>query len=106
MLLENQHESTSTFMGWKTIYFAKIEEVAQWLRTLADLPEEQSSVPSTMSGSSPPPVTPAPRDQAPSSGLCAQLHTCVTLRNTHKHINKNTSFKLILLVLITIILVG
>lgn len=48
---------------------------AQQLRALAAAAEDFGSIPEPMLGSTQPPVTPAPGNLIPSSGLLGQIHT-------------------------------
>jgi hypothetical protein len=55
-----------------------------------------SEAPSTHDGDSPPPVTPAPEDPAPSSDI--HRYTYIQSNNIQKHINENKNlFKIILM---------
>jgi imidazoleglycerol phosphate synthase glutamine amidotransferase subunit HisH len=77
------------------IFLSVVGEMAQWLRALAVLPEDLSSVPSTHDGSQPS-VTPVlGGNLMPSSGLhghCMHIvHNYTSRHNTHTH--KNQSLK-------------
>lgn len=60
--------------------------MVQQLRTIAALPEDPCQFLALTLGSLQLPVTPNPRDSAPSSGLFRHLHTCACTC-THTHVN-------------------
>lgn len=62
--------------------------MTQWLRGLAAVTEDWSSVPLPTADSSQPPVNPAQGGLIPSSSLY-QLPNTHTHRDTHIHTNKN-----------------
>ena len=61
--------------------------MSQWLKVIAALAEDQSSVPIPMLGNSQPPVDPASGDLTLSSDL-----TCTPMC-THKQLTKSQNFK-------------
>lgn len=66
--------------------------MAQWLEVAASLPEDPAQFPAPVSGPSKLPVTPAPGDRTPSSGLRRYPQTCGMY--TYKH-TYNTQIKVI-----------
>jgi hypothetical protein len=66
--------------------------MAQWLRTLSALPEDQCLIPSIYMGTHICLLTPVPKGLVLSSGFCehcthvVHIHTCK--QNTHMHNNK------------------
>ena len=82
---------------WVVYHYPETREVTQLLRVLADLPEDQSSVPSTHTCISQLPLTPAPEDPPPLLGLCGRCTPWAyssRYTSAHVHISKILNYRI------------